>query len=118
MSNQDPLIRALASRGIIRPSPEPEAAPIDPFKAALDRYHAALAEIEAEKEAKRKADAAAELAAQPTPVVVGQAIALNGAGILNAATAGVGGGSINGGNQGHQSVARMIESEIMRGRHE
>jgi hypothetical protein len=110
----DPLFQALARRGIIPPLPV-ETKPHDPVGVALDRMKAVRQEREREEEDKRKAEAEAALAAEPTARIVSQTVALNGAGVLNAAAAGLGGASING-NPGHQSVARLIEAEIQRGR--
>jgi hypothetical protein len=74
------------------------------LEGALDRYEAAVQEIEAEREAKRQAEAEAEAAAKPTTAIVREAItgasapvALNGMGVLRAALSGMGTkGTING----------------------
>ena len=105
----DPLLRRLAERRIIVAPTELEEVKPD----RLSEYVAAIKKEKADLEAKREAEAEAKLRAQPTTTLVGHTIALNGAGVLNAAAAGIGGGAtINGG------VADFIRGEIHRGRNE
>jgi hypothetical protein len=105
------IAKRLESRGIVKvpgledDQPESES---DRIRAALDRYEAAVREIEAEREAKRLADEEAAQNERTTAGIVRSAIAgsssssdpipLNGARVLRAALSGLGtNGTINGG---------------------
>ena len=108
MTNRDPihpLLKRLAARKIIDPLPEQEA---DPWW-RLTEYNRLVKEGEAERLAKLEAEAQAKLRAQPTAKLVGETIALNGQGVLDAAAAGMGVATTNSG------VADFIRGGIQRG---